>query len=94
MSGNYDEYQANIDRSRLLTYCGAHVTHLVTFRAAQTSTVDKNALNSAKDLGTSYNDSGELKCLYLQGGISNCERIETSLSKEIVIMSISCLKVS
>ena len=68
MSGKYDKYQANINRSRLLaTYFDsrAHVTHLVTFRGAQSSTVVKNALNSAKDLGTSYNDSGELKCLYL-----------------------------
>ena len=73
MSGNYDEYQANIDRSRLLTYfgCGAHVTHLVTFRAAQTLTVVKNPLNSAKDLGTSHNDSGKLKCWYFQEGVSN-----------------------
>ena len=96
MSGNYDEDLANIDRSRLLTYFGwgAHVTHLVTFRTAQTSTVVKNTLNSANDLRTSYNDAGELKFLYLQGGVSNHERIGTSLSKDIVIMSISCLKVS
>ena len=97
MFGKYDEYQANIEQSRLLgAYfrCGAHVTHLVTFRAPQTSTVVKNALNSLKELGTSYNDSGNLKCLYLQGGVSNCERIETSMSKEIVIKGKSCLKVS
>ena len=92
-----DEYQANIERSWLLGTnfrCGGHVTHLVTFRAPQTSTVVKNALNSLKKLGTSYNNSGNLKCLCLRGGVSKCERIETSLSEEIVIMGISCLEVS
>ena len=75
MFGKYDEYQANIEQSRLL---GAY------FRCA---------LNSVNELGLCYNDSGNLKCLYLIG-VCNCAKIETSLSKEIVIMGISCLKVS
>ena len=40
MFGKYDGYQASINRIQPLdTYvrCGAHATHLVTARAAQTS---------------------------------------------------------
>ena len=44
--------------------CGAHVTHLVTSRATQTSTDVGNALSSVKELDTSYTNSGKLKCLY------------------------------
>ena len=40
-------------------HLGAHVTHLVTSMAARTSTVVKNALTSVKELGTSYNGSGQ-----------------------------------
>ena len=82
MSGKCDEYQANIDRIRLLGTCfgcAAHVTHLATFRVAQASTVVKNGLSSAKDLGTSYNDSGKLKFLGAKfqlaentAGVSDC----------------------
>ena len=79
MSGKYNEYQAIINRIQLLgTYvrCGAHVTYLVTFRAAQTSTVVRKALNSVKKkLGASYSDSDELKCSYLKRVVSECERI-------------------
>ena len=98
MSGKYDGYQGNIETIEpLATYvrCGAHVTHiLITASAAQTPTVVKNALNSGKETSTSYNDLGKLECLYLRGGVSECERIETSLSKEMVVMGIGYLKVS
>ena len=62
---------------------------MVNFKAAQISTLVKNALNSVRELGTSYNDSGKLECLYLQEGVSECERIEISLSNEMVVMGIS-----
>ena len=58
-SGKYDGHQANIDRIQpLCAYvcCGAHVTHLVSSRAAQTTTVFVNALNVVKALSTFYND--------------------------------------
>ena len=74
--------------------CGAHVTYLVTFSAAQTSTGVKNSLKSVKELGTSYNDSGILKCFYLRGGVSACESIEIFLSNELVVMANSYLEVS
>ena len=87
MSGKYDGYQAIIDQIHPLgTYfrCGAHVTHLVTSRAFQTSTVVRKAPSSVRKLGVSYSDSGRLKCLSLRSGVSKCERIETSLSKYMI----------
>ena len=55
MYGKYDEYRANIDRSRLLGTCfrcGAQVTDFVIFRAARIPKSVKNAQNSVKELGT------------------------------------------
>ena len=97
MSGKYDGYQANtnhIQPKGTYVRCGAHVTRLITSRATQTTTVVKRAMNSVKELGISYNNSGKLYCLYLQGGVSACERFETSLSHELGVMGNNCLEVS
>ena len=67
MSGKYDGYQVNTNRIQpigTLVRCEAHITHLVTSSSAtETSTDVKKPLNSVKELGTYYNDSGNLKCL-------------------------------
>ena len=66
MAGKYDSYQASTNRIQpigKLVRCGAHITHLVTSSATETSTDVKKPLNSVKELGTYYNDSGNLKCL-------------------------------
>ena len=63
-------------------------------KAAQSSTHVKDALNSVRELGMSYNDSGRLKCLYLKGGVSECEWVKVSSFNEMVVMGISYLKVS
>ena len=59
MSGKYNGYQANtnhIQPKGTYVQCAAHVTRLITSRATQTSTVVKNALNSVKELCTSYSN--------------------------------------
>ena len=89
MSGKYDGYQANTNRIQpigTLVRYGARVTQFVTSSAAETSTDFVKSLNSAKKLGTSYNDSGKLKCLYLRGAVSACERIENFWSIELVVI--------
>ena len=58
-------------------------------KAAQSSTHVKDALNSVRELGMSYNDSGRLKCLYLKGGVSECEWVKVSSFNEMVVMGIS-----
>ena len=97
MSGKYDGYPANTNRIQpigTLVRCGAQVTHLVTSSATETSTDVKKSLNSVKEVGTSYSDSGKLKCLYLRGVVSACERIEIFLSIELVAIDISYFEVS
>ena len=61
---------------------------MIIFKATQTSTLVNNILNSVRELGTSYNDSGKCKCLYLQGRNSECKRIDNSLPNEMVVMGI------
>ena len=91
------DYKAHANRIQPIgTYvlCEANVTHLVTSSAAQTSTDVMYALNSVKELGKSYNDSGKLKYLYLRGGVSAWERIEIFLSNGLVVTGMSDLEVS
>ena len=84
--GNYDGYQANLDCIQQLgTYVDCEV---------QSSTVVQKALYSMKELVNSYKCSGELEFSYLQGGVKECERIETSLSIDMAVIGISHLKVS
>ena len=88
MSGKYNTCQANIKRVHPLTtyvHCGVHVTHLVTSKAAQTSTVVRNVLNSVQELGTLYKESGEFKDLHLRGN----DRIETYISNKMIVTEIS-----
>ena len=51
-------------------------THLVTSRAAHTSTVVRNGLKLVQYLCTFYKVSGKFKCLYLREGSSKPDRIE------------------
>ena len=62
---------------------------MVNFKATQTSILVKDGLNnSVRDLGTSYNDSSKLKCMYLLG-VCECERIEILLFIEMAVMGIN-----
>ena len=86
MSGKYDGYQAKIDCLKQLgtrVYCGV-----------LSSAVFKNAFYSLKESCNFHIDSGELICLNLRGGVSECERIVISLSNEMVVVGFSYLIVS
>ena len=96
MSEKYDGQQVNIDRiqplgiyyEHLYVHCGTYGTHTVNSKATRTSILVMDALNSVKELGTSYNDSSELNYLY-QLGVSECEAIGILLSNEMVVLGIS-----
>ena len=60
----------------------------------QTYTDVEKDLYSMEELGNSYEYSGELEFLYLQGGVKDCERIETSLSIDMAVIGTSHLQVS
>ena len=79
------QHQACPAANQLCLHCGRHVTHLVTSKAVQTSTVVRNALNSVQELGTFYKESVEFKDLYLRG--NDC--IETYMSNKMVVKDIS-----
>lgn len=67
MSGAYSGCQAKIKESQplaLYTHCGAHITNLVTAKAAEAAPLIRDALDATQVLGTLYTQSGKFKNLY------------------------------
>ena len=74
MSGKYNGCQAKLKELNPLAnfvHCGAHVTHLVTSKAIQSSTIARNSLDAVQQLGVLYKESGKYKNLYLSSDASD-----------------------